>query len=72
MRMTLFKKILGHLDSLIKVLPNVFEVHKPNFKSDKLRRLCTLRPIVSEVEDEDKETADKTPVSAPADTEMKD
>ena len=56
--MTLFKKILGHLDLLIKVIPNVFEVHKPNFKSERLRWLCTLKSITED--DEEKETAATT------------
>ena len=59
--MTLFKKILGHLDTLIRVIPDTFEVHKPKFKSERLRRLCSLKPIVNEEEDENKEdeTEDK-------------
>ena len=56
--MTLFKKILGHLDLLIKVIPNVFEVYKPNFKSERLQRLCTLKSITED--DEEKETSATT------------
>ena len=73
--MTLFKKILGHLDTLIRVIPDTFEVHKPKFKSERLRRLCSLKPIVGEEEDENKETAatTKPPSSGKkADLDMKE
>ena len=45
MRLTIFRKIIGHLNHLLKIVPEVFETYKPNFKCDKLRRLCSLRPI---------------------------
>lgn len=46
MRITLFKKVMGHLDQLLRLVPQVFETYKPCFKSDKLRRLCSLKPIL--------------------------
>lgn len=46
MRITLFKKTLDHLQQLLRSVVEIFEAHKPAFKSEKLRRLCTLKPVV--------------------------
>ena len=46
MRITLFRKVLGHLNHLLRIVPEVFETYKRSFKSNKLRRLCTLKPIL--------------------------
>ena len=52
MRITLFKKVLGHLNQLLRLVPEVFETFKPCFKSDKLKHLCSLKPILMETEGE--------------------
>ena len=53
MRITLFKKVMGHLNQLIRIVPEVFETYKPCFKSSKLRRLCSLKPIMMQPEEQE-------------------
>ena len=56
MRLTLFRKVLGHLNNLLRLIPEVFETYKPCFKSEKLRRLCSLKPILMQTEEENEGT----------------
>jgi hypothetical protein len=45
MRLTMFKKVLHDLDDQIRLIPEVFEVVKSSFTSQRLRNLCSLRKV---------------------------
>ena len=67
MRITLFRKVLGHLNHLLRTVTDVFETYKSCFKSDKLRRLCSLKPILMQNEAESegtKQLNELTPLEA--------
>lgn len=55
MRITLFKKVMGHLNQLLRIVPEVFEPYKSCFRSDKMKRLCSLRPIEMQDDEQDEE-----------------
>lgn len=46
MKIKLFKKVMSQLEQLLKLVPAVFETYKSSFKCEKMRRLCSLKPIV--------------------------
>ena len=64
MRITLFRKILGHLNHLLRIVPEVFETFKPCFASEKLRRLCSLKPILLQQDEEKEEGKEESKAEA--------
>lgn len=67
LKLTLFKKLLSHLTQLVHLIPEIFEVCKGDFKSKRLKNLCTLRPVSLEEDDEDDSDSDSTHTSSTPD-----
>jgi len=53
MKLTLFRKLLVHLNRMVRVLPEVFETFKQDFKSERLRRLVSLKAVLTDGESEE-------------------